>query len=111
LASCPAPTHTPTATATSAPTPTPAIHIYLPASLRTVCKLRAVDVVLVVDVSSSMRRATGDGGTKLDLGIRVGAEILAGVDPSRWRAMVFLTDGMPNRVPTPEAGGSQEDTP
>jgi uncharacterized protein YegL len=168
----PTPTYTPTSTATSTPTPTPVIHIYLPAGLRTVCKLRAVDVVLVVDVSSSMRREAGDGGTKLeavlraarsfldrfepgvdrgqvaivgfnerawveqpltgeralldaalarlgdtvaegtrlDLGISVGADVLADVDPARWRAMVFLTDGMPNRVPTPAAGGSQEDT-
>ena len=26
------------------------------------------------------------------------------------RAMIFLTDGLPNRVPTPMPGGRQEDT-
>jgi hypothetical protein len=48
-------------------------------------------------------------GTRLDLGLLAGADALGGVSGDRWRAMVFLTDGMPNRIPTPQAGGSQED--
>ncbi|MBK6768048.1 MAG: VWA domain-containing protein [Ardenticatenales bacterium] len=166
----PLPTDTPTITPTA--TPTPVYRIYLPLSLRTKCQAHTVDVVLVIDVSSSMRRAAGDGGTKLDavlrasrafldrfapapgrgrvaivafhnrawtvqpltddrakldaavnalahvveegtrldLALTAGAAALADVDASRLRAMVFLTDGLPNRVPTPAAGGSMEDT-
>lgn len=176
------PTDTPTATATDTPaatatdtptaTPAPVYRIYLPMALRLACEAKPVDVVLVIDVSSSMRRAAGDGGTKLaaiiraarafvdgfrpgpargriaiaafndrawlaqaltsdraaldgaldtlagvvaegtrlDLGLAVGADALGPGDGSRWRAMVFLTDGVPNRVPTPASGGSQEDT-
>ncbi|MEO8082964.1 MAG: vWA domain-containing protein [Ardenticatenales bacterium] len=172
------PTVTPTATDTATPTitptatPTPIYRIYLPASLRTRCIDRTVDVALVIDVSSSMRRAAGDGGTKLDavlraarafverfgpapgrgrisitafhnhawvvqpltddralldaavnalarvvdegtrldLGLTVGASTLVDVDATHLRAMVFLTDGLPNKVPTPLAGGSMEDT-
>lgn len=172
------PTVTPTATDTATPTvtptatPTPIYRIYLPASLRTRCLAHTVDAVLVIDVSSSMRRAAGDGGTKLDavlraarafverfapapgrgrlaivafhnrawtvqpltddgaaldaaidrlagvvdegtrldLGLAEGARALADVDASRLRAMVFLTDGLPNRVPTPVGGGRMEDT-
>ncbi len=166
------PTVTPTATDTPTATPTPTYRIYLPASLRTRCLAHTVDAVLVIDVSSSMRRAAGDGGTKLDavlrasrafvarfapapergrvaivafhnrawivqpltddralldaaidrlagvvdegtrldLGLAVGAAALADVDAGRLRAMVFLTDGLPNRVPTPVGGGSMEDT-
>jgi len=136
------------------------------------CTGQPIDVALVVDVSSSMLRAAGDGGTKqaavlraaraflgrfvleagasrvavvafndrawvvqpltsdrdrlaaaldrlpamvaegtrLDLGLTTGAGTLAGVPAGRLRAMVFLTDGMPNRVPTPTSGGRQEDT-
>jgi Mg-chelatase subunit ChlD len=131
-----------------------------------------VDVVLVLDASSSMLRAAGDGGTKqaavmraarafldrfalaegagrvavaafndrawvvqpltndhtrleaavaqlpqlvaegtrLDLGLTVGAAALGPAAPGRLQAMVFLTDGMPNRVPTPVGGGQQDDT-
>jgi Mg-chelatase subunit ChlD len=35
--------------------------------------------------------------------------VFDGAGQDRGRAMVVLTDGMPNRVPTPPAGGSQED--
>lgn len=49
-------------------------------------------------------------GTRLDLGLLAGADALDESVAGRWRAMVFLTDGLPNRVPTPEAGGRQEDT-
>jgi hypothetical protein len=51
-------------------------------------------------------------GTRLDLAVREG--ITALIDPSRPVSrpaiLIVLTDGLPNRVPTPEAGGSQEDT-
>lgn len=166
------PTITPSPTLTSTATPTPIYTIYLPMVLRIPCQERAVDVALVVDVSSSMRRPAGDGGTKLDavlraarafveqfqpteargrvavvafnneawllqpltsdralldaalaglprrmaegtrldLGLSAGAAALAAVPAPRLRAMVFLTDGLPNRVPTPMAGGTQEDT-
>ncbi len=176
------PTDTPTATATPTDTaiptdtptatPTPIFRIYVPMALRLECASKPVDVVLVIDVSSSMRRGAGDGGTKLeatiraarafvdrfepdpargriavvafnerawlaqpltsdraavgaaldtlagvvaegtrlDLGLLAGADALGPVDPARWRAMIVLTDGVPNRVPTPTAGGSQEDT-
>ena len=48
-------------------------------------------------------------GTRLDLGLQAGAESLA-ASPLERRAMIFLTDGLPNRVPTPSPGGRQEDT-
>jgi len=172
------PTSTRTATATLTPTvtptatPAPRHEIYIPIALRGQCAGRPVDVALVVDISSSMHRAAGDGGTKLDavtraaraflarfapsparkrvalvvfhdrawvvqpltadvarlndaletlpglmeegtrldLGLEAGAAALAGASDGHRRVMVFLTDGVPNRVPTPEAGGSQEDT-
>jgi Mg-chelatase subunit ChlD len=131
-----------------------------------------VDVTLVIDVSSSMLRQAGDGGTKLDavlrasrafldhfdpeatggrvaitvfnhrawqvlplsdqraaldaaldrlpalieegtrldLGLLAGADTAGDLEPGRLRVMVFLTDGLPNRVPTPESGGSLEET-
>ncbi len=165
----PTASHTPTVTPTA--TPTPIYRIYLPITLMQPCAGRPVDVVLVVDTSSSMLRAAGDGGTKqdavlraarafvarfqpevnggrvavvafhdrawvvqpltsdrdlldaaldrlpalvaegtrLDLALEVGASALGAAAPGRWRAMVLLTDGMPNRVPIP-AGGTQEDT-
>jgi Mg-chelatase subunit ChlD len=62
-------------------------------------------------------------GTRLDLALSVGMEALAPVlQPDRGPdvrnpgadgnvpVIVLLTDGLPNMVPTPEAGGSQEDT-
>ncbi len=180
------PTGVPTATATAVPTPPPpppprvrpratpqpVRRVYLPTLLRLPCNPRPVDVVLVIDLSTSMLRPAGDGdtklaavmraargflshfapeqsggrvalvafnvkawivqpltadgallatalqslpgsieeGTRLDLGLRVGASALGDAQPGRWRAMVFLTDGMPNWVPTPAGGGRQEDT-
>jgi hypothetical protein len=49
-------------------------------------------------------------GTRLDQGLAEGGRALGGSVPGRWRAMVFLTDGVPVNVPTPVGGGSQEDT-
>ena len=165
------PSQVPSATPTPSPTPWP-YSIYLPLVPRTSCGQSSVDVVLVVDVSSSMRRPAGDGGskqdavmraarsfvdafdmrrdrgriaivafndraqvvqtltnsrptidaaidrlpslvaegTRLDLGLLKGRSVLAGRPEGRLRAMVFLTDGLPNRVPTPVSGGLQEDT-
>jgi Mg-chelatase subunit ChlD len=169
------PTRVSTATATRRPRP-----IYLPLALSESCARRTVraDVVLAIDMSTSMRHRTGDGrpkqdavlaagrafldqmslaadsqghrdqvaivgfnerawieqeltddraavgaaldrlpkgiaeGTRLDLAIDRGAEALSG--PARragnTAVMVLLTDGMPNRVPTPAPAGSQEDT-
>ncbi|MEO8083671.1 MAG: vWA domain-containing protein [Ardenticatenales bacterium] len=51
-------------------------------------------------------------GTRLDLAIQQGQSLLdatpraKGVDP----VIILLTDGLPNRVPTPVGGGRQEDT-
>ncbi len=166
------PTVTPTPSNTPTATPTPIYTIYLPLIINLPCKPRTVDVVLVVDLSSSMLRPAGDGGskldavlraarafiedfdpgpgrgriglaafndeawivqpltedrarldaavatladgiqegTRLDLGLLVGKSALQSVEPGRVKAMVFLTDGLPNRVPTPEPGGRQEDT-
>lgn len=50
-------------------------------------------------------------GTRLDLALTEGARALAvprGVDSEP--VMILLTDGLPNLVPTPEGGGSQNDT-
>jgi Mg-chelatase subunit ChlD len=68
--------------------------------------------------SVDIRRAIDDlprrqhEGTRLDLAFARGADALA---PERRRpdntpVLVLLTDGLPNRVPTPVSGGSQEDT-
>ena len=171
-------TATPTATpqrvtVTAAPPATPSrFTVYLPVALRYPCVPQPVDVVLVIDASTSMARDVGDGrskleavreavsgfldrfapegdrrrvavvgfndrawlaqpltgdramidraieglrddlaeGTRLDLGLEVGAEAVAGGERDRLRTMIFLTDGLPNRVPTPSAGGRQEDT-
>ena len=51
-------------------------------------------------------------GTRLDLALLRGQEALdrtPRVDGSR-PVLILLTDGLPNRVPTPEGGGTQEDT-
>ncbi|MBK8540161.1 MAG: VWA domain-containing protein [Ardenticatenia bacterium] len=169
------PTATPTATATSVPG-----RIYLPMLNRNWCLPKAhVDVVLVLDMSTSMERLTRNGrskhaaaveaarsfvqqmelrpdeagradraavvgfndtawtevgltsdlaaleaaldalerriaqGTRLDLAMAQGQRVLdggglrgGGVAP----VVILLTDGLPNRVPTPPAGGTQEDT-
>ncbi len=51
-------------------------------------------------------------GTRLDLAIRRGQDAIEGPgrDPDRVPVMLLLTDGLPNRVPTPTPTGRQEDT-
>ena len=67
------------------------------------------DVVLAV--LEGLRSKTAEG-TRLDLALTEGQRPLEG--PGRVKAnlpvMILLTDGLPNRVPTPPSGGRQEDT-
>jgi Mg-chelatase subunit ChlD len=51
-------------------------------------------------------------GTRLDLAVEGGLAALASParNPANSPVMVLLTDGLPNRVPTPSPAGSQEDT-
>ena len=65
------PPPTSTATATLTPTPTPTLQsrpLYLPVALREVClpSQQHVDVVLVLDASTSMLQPTERGGSKLE---------------------------------------------
>jgi Mg-chelatase subunit ChlD len=68
------------------------------------------------DVEDAIRRLTTRvaEGTRLDLAAREGVRAMSSgrseQDVSRSAALVLLTDGLPNRVPTPQAGGSQEET-
>ncbi len=177
------PSSTATCTATRVPSATPTQRprpVYLPLALRESCAKRQLhaDVVLVIDVSTSMRRLAGDGqpklaavqaaarafvdrmdlaassdaagdsvavvafndrvwleqaltgnrrllfaaidglgarlaeGTRLDLALEGGMAALRdpGRRPENTAVIVLLTDGLPNRVPTPTPWGSQEDT-
>ncbi len=186
----PAPTPSPspsptTLTPTWTPSATPSgasehHHLYLPAALADECYVQdsGVDIVLVVDLSTSMLRITESGrskltelqdaviqfvqalssantsradrirvgivgfnyrswveqeltsdvtvidsavtrlservreGTRLDLALASGTDALTKGMPvsERERGLVLFTDGLPNGVPTPTAGGSQEDT-
>jgi hypothetical protein len=51
-------------------------------------------------------------GTRLDLAFQIGQQAMENPSrlPENAAVMIMLTDGLPNRVPTPVAGGSQEDT-
>jgi Mg-chelatase subunit ChlD len=51
-------------------------------------------------------------GTRLDRAVTGGADALSGPtrDSANTPVLVLLTDGLPNRVPTPAPSGSQEDT-
>jgi len=179
----PSPTPTPSPSATTVPTATATGtsrpgRIYLPVADNQWCReVRThVDIVLVVDASTSMQRLTRDDrpkldaavaaasafvdlldmatdgrsggdrvgivgfnreawtatelssdrdrigtalaglaaraaeGTRLDLAFRHGQDALAaaGASPNQ-PTMIVLTDGLPNGVPTPVAGGTQED--
>jgi Mg-chelatase subunit ChlD len=177
------PSSTPSATNTAAPTPTrtpTAYRIFLPMTAKRSC-LRArkgLDIVLVLDASTSMTRLTSVGrpkieaseeaalsflrlldldhvgpepsdraaivgfndtawiaqplatdysrlaqavahlrtqvaeGTRLDLALEAGTEAVGDrrEPASRPAFLVLLTDGLPNRVPTPDPVGPQEET-
>lgn len=50
-------------------------------------------------------------GTRLDLALELGASSLPGpAAAERAQALILLTDGLPNQVPTPPGGGSMEAT-
>jgi hypothetical protein len=51
-------------------------------------------------------------GTRIDLALDEGQRALEGPArrPEVQAVLILLTDGLPNRVPTPVSGGSQEDT-
>jgi Mg-chelatase subunit ChlD len=179
------PPPTPTATASPSPSATPTATrtprpIYLPVAVNESCAQQWVhaDVVLVLDTSTSMNRATRSGrsklaatqdaaktfvglmdfspnalgqhdqlavvgfnqdawiaqplaneaatigraidelprrqaeGTRLDLAFTVAATALQSPRrlPGNTAVLILLTDGLPNQVPTPVGGGSQEDT-
>ncbi|MEO8083874.1 MAG: vWA domain-containing protein [Ardenticatenales bacterium] len=63
-------------------------------------------------VTRALATLTHHEHTRLDLGLIAARAALAGVASSADRipAVVLLTDGRPNRVPTPDGGGRQEDT-
>jgi len=59
---------------------------------------------------SSLRGRLAEG-TRLDLALTEGrAALAAAARPDRVPVLVLLTDGLPNRVPTPVPSGRQEDT-
>jgi uncharacterized protein YegL len=70
----PSPTNTPTdtPTPTNTSTPRPLLDLYLPLLLRESCKpqIESADVVLVIDVSSSMNYPTRDGGMRKHVAAR-----------------------------------------
>jgi hypothetical protein len=66
------------------------------------------DAGLVREALARLRTGVAEG-TRLDLGLLIGGYTLR-ESPEAGRVMVFLTDGMPNRVPTPIPAGRQEDT-
>lgn len=77
----------------------------------------AVAVPLTGDlgaVAAALGELAHHEGTRLDLGLAAAREALASAPPigdgDRVPAVVLLTDGRPNRVPTPDGGGRQEDT-
>ena len=181
------PTSTPTPTPTFTPTPTPTTvpqPIYLPRALKNLCipRVGGADVVLVLDLSTSMHRETREGRTKMEAAVSAAGDFVSrldlrgtedetgdeggdraaivGFNASGWievgltadRAalkrgldrlpdrsvpgtrldsafstathamtlgarggdalpvIILLTDGLPSGVPTPEAGGTQEET-
>lgn len=77
----PTPTNTPTHTPTFTPTPTPA-PIYLPIIVNERCTVQWVysDVVMVMDMSTSMNRATGSGRTKLEATLEAARLFLTRLD-------------------------------
>ncbi|MFN8424307.1 MAG: vWA domain-containing protein [Anaerolineae bacterium] len=63
-------------------------------------------------VTRALAALTHHEHTRLDLGLLAARDALRDAAPSADRipAVVLLTDGRPNRVPTPDGGGRQEDT-
>jgi len=51
-------------------------------------------------------------GTRLDLGLEAAIQVLQDTShhPENAPVLILLTDGLPNRVPTPVPSGTQEDT-
>ena len=79
----PTPTATPSPTPTATPTPTPKpAPVYLPLALHQTCTEERVhaDVVLVLDLSTSMRRETRDGRSKLDAALAAAGGFVARLD-------------------------------
>jgi Mg-chelatase subunit ChlD len=64
----------------------------------------------IADAVDQLRIRVSEG-TRLDLGLEAGLAALSGQGSGegRQRVLVLLTDGLPNGVPTPQAGGTQED--
>jgi hypothetical protein len=177
----PRPSETPTPSPTPSPSPSPSssptafrASVYLPASLRDACVPKALDIALVIDLSTSMLREIPGGdtkldavqeaarafvevlgpamdeglarvalvvfndrarrvlhlvgdrqrvldeieglpahlaeGTRLDLALGEGARALEDARSDALTSLILLTDGLPNRVPTPTTGGGQEET-
>lgn len=63
-------------------------------------------------LSRAIQRLPGRAaqGTRLDLALGGGADALLGParDPANTPVLVLLTDGLPNRVPTPAPAGNQD---
>ena len=76
-----APTLAPSPTATARPTPTvtPA-PAYLPLSLRESCPQRHLDIVLAIDLSTSMNGLTTDGRRKVEAAAQAAAHLLDMLD-------------------------------
>ena len=74
-------TRTPTPTATATPTPLP-LPVYLPLALHQTCSEERIhaDVVLVIDLSTSMNRLTRDGRRKLDAALAAAGDFVNRLD-------------------------------
>ena len=106
----PTPSATPTPTNTPTPTPTPTpMPRYLPLALFERCpeRWRPIDVVLVVDASTSMREPAGMGRTKLDVAREAVAAFFDrmrfGEDGDRAALVQFNSNGVILAGLTPDA--------
>jgi Mg-chelatase subunit ChlD len=92
------PTLTPEATVVASPTVTstqPPGPVYLPGLLREACipELRQVDLMLVIDASTTMLEKTRAGRTKIDAAIAAAATLAADLDVDRDRlGLVWFND-------------------
>ncbi len=66
---------------------------------------RAVLAAALADLPAGMAE-----GTRLDLALAEGMTLLSAAPSGTTPVLVLLTDGLPNRVPTPLPQGSQEET-